>query len=554
MAGTPERLLPEDIYTLDNLQHRYLLKNGLNILFCAIFLGIFVISYNNVISYGQSVVRTSFVLKEAIPVPVQSIEPKQQTTDLVAIIVQGSSGGKEHMARLGIELARAGITSYLLDFPGYGESPIPFANDQFSQHVRQENATVLEEVVNYVQSHRRTAKHISILLVGYSSGSVTVSDYLEMHDTEHNVVLNVLLSPTDQHIFTTGVPANLLLITGKYDPFAPIANTLFQQKCLQGVTRKGSTIDCGSPVDSASLQEVVLPFLDNNMLPLSQSTSQAILVWIHRFYPKVRETTTTWLDPYLCWLFLATIGVYLALFPLGSLLVNVFTLHAIPRVFQRWNTLFLGLFLLVSMPISLIISLFLAPFRFIHLFLGDTIASYLFCVTLITTLLMLVTRRFLPIPPFRQIIRQLLIGFILALFLYFTFGQLVLLSWNSLTMTDTKLWRGGILFVILWPFFLFYEQITRTWWEHNILDKTIYASLVSYGLKALLLLSLFLLFSLIPGKELLGSLWPVILLLLLCLEGCCSQLYKRGRAAIAGATVSALVVAYAFTVLFPFTS
>lgn len=554
MSQIPKRLSPDDINTLKQLQWRYVPKLGRNVLFFAIFLGLFVLSYENIISYEQGVTFTTFLLRGAIPVPVLAMEPKQGETGLVAIIAPGFSGSKEHMTRLGIELTKAGIASYMFDFPDYGESPISLSNETFSQHVRLENVTALEEVVNYVLNHRRTAKRLSILLIGYSTGSVAVSDYLGTHYTEHDVMLSILLSPTDQRVFTAKVPANLLIITGAYDPFSYVANRIFQQGCHQGVTRKGPIIDCGNAKNGARMREVVLPFLDDSMLPIAQSTSQTILAWVHNFYPQMIETSTNWLDPYLCWLLLGVSGAYLALFPLCSLLISIFAIHSIPRAFWGRNALFLGLSLLVSIIISLIITLALAPFRFIPLFIAGNFLGYFFCVTIITILLMLLTRRFLPLPLFRQTIHQLLVAILLVLFLYFTLGQLVLLSWSSLPITEARLLSCVVLFVLIWPMCLLYEAITRSWHENKIPHGMIYAWLLSYGFKGSILVSFTIILSLTPSVELLSFLWPVGLILFLFLESCCSQLYKNGRAAIAGATVSAIVIAYALLLFFPFTS
>src|SRR5205823_4420800 len=113
--------------------------------------------------------------------------------------------------------------------------------------------------------------------------------------------------------------------------------------CQHSVTRKGSIIDCGNSANSARMREVVLPFLDNSMLPIAQSTSQTVIAWVHLFYPQVVETPAIWLDLYLCWLFLGTAGAYLAMFPLSSLLISIFAIHSIPRVFWRWNACFLSL-------------------------------------------------------------------------------------------------------------------------------------------------------------------------------------------------------------------
>lgn len=554
MSGANKRLLPDDIKKLKRLQRRYFLKLGRSILLCAIFLGLFILGYANMVAYEQSVIHTKFLLAGTIPTPILLMKPKRAETDLVAIVAHGFPGSKEHMIRLGIELARAGITSYLFDFPGYGESPALITKAQFPQDIRRENATTLAEVVDYARDHHERSKHPSILLIGYSTGSIAVSDYLETHKTEHDIASSVLLSPIDQSVFAAGVSTNLLILTGTYDPFASVANKIFQQSCQQSIIRRENGMDCENFVNSTKLREVILPFLDNSMLPLSQSTFQAIFVWVQHFYPQITETTTIWRDLYLCWLLLETIGAFLAMFPLCSLLVDIFAIHAIPRVFWRWNALFLGLSLLVSMTMSFIVFLGLWYSPFIHLSSVDTIVGYLFCITIISMLFMVLTRRFFPFPLFRQVSRQILAGILVTIFLYFTLGQIIYSSWNFPSTTKTVLWHSGILFVLLWPICFFYEGVTRSWREYGTSDRARYAWLLRDTFKVFFLIALFLILPFFPEIGYLRSLWFIVLVLFLFLEGCCSQFYKRGRATIAGATMSAIVLAYALSILFPLLS
>src|SRR5579859_3859541 len=79
MPITSKRLLPDDIEKLNQLRRKYLLKHGREILFCALFFGLFVFSYHTITSYGQSVTGTTFMLGGAIPVPVLVMKPGQET-------------------------------------------------------------------------------------------------------------------------------------------------------------------------------------------------------------------------------------------------------------------------------------------------------------------------------------------------------------------------------------------------------------------------------------------------------------------------------------------
>ena len=55
--------------------------------------------------------------------------------------------------------------------------------------------------------------------------------------------------------------------------------------------------------------------------------------------------------------------------------------------------------------------------------------------------LIFIFRRYVPLPPFSQISQQLLLATVLAVFLYFTLGQLLTFTWQDFTFTLPRLWR-----------------------------------------------------------------------------------------------------------------
>src|SRR4249919_2310872 len=107
-------------------------RRARNLLFLIIFLGMFALGFNRVVAYEDGIQRSTFTIQGAIPVPVQEMRPTSGETALVAIIAHGFAGSKDLMTGFGVELARAGITTYLFDFPGHGESPVPLTDDSIS--------------------------------------------------------------------------------------------------------------------------------------------------------------------------------------------------------------------------------------------------------------------------------------------------------------------------------------------------------------------------------------------------------------------------------------
>jgi pimeloyl-ACP methyl ester carboxylesterase len=116
-----------------------LIRRARNLLFLIIFLGMFVLGFNRVMAYEDGIQRSTFTIQGAIPVPVLEMRPASGETALVVVIAHGFAGSKELMTDFGAELARAGITTYLFDFPGHGESPVPLTDNTFSERTAQEN-------------------------------------------------------------------------------------------------------------------------------------------------------------------------------------------------------------------------------------------------------------------------------------------------------------------------------------------------------------------------------------------------------------------------------
>ncbi|HEY6408538.1 MAG TPA: hypothetical protein VIY29_13820, partial [Ktedonobacteraceae bacterium] len=190
------------------------------------------------------------------------------------------------------------------------------------------------------------------------------------------------------------------------------------------------------------------------------------------------------------------------------------------------------------------------PFSFLHLLLADYVSGYFFFIALLTALLIYLVRRMVPMPLFRQTARQIILGVLLALFLYLTLGQLVTFAWQRFTLTLPRLWRFVLIFVVIWPLFLLDEGINRGYQEQGALR----GALASLGFKALLIAGLFLSIVIIPGLGFLSILLPVLVLVFLMMVAFCTQLYASGRAAITAATFSALVMAWCMSTTFPITA
>ena len=162
--------------------------------------------------------------------------PGHKETPLVAIVAHGFSESKETMTGFGVELARAGITTYLFDFPGHGQSSVPISNDASSLTTEQDNATALGEVISYARQHNRVTQYPQIILLGHSTGATAIGNYEIAHSTETDIIATILVSPVWQGQPTSAVPKNMLLLVGQHDVPAELNNSarLLRASCQSG--------------------------------------------------------------------------------------------------------------------------------------------------------------------------------------------------------------------------------------------------------------------------------------------------------------------------------
>ena len=527
-----------------------------NILLLAIFLGLFALGFNRVIAYEDGTTRRTFTVEGTIPVPVLEMHPAHGETALVAVVAHGFSGSKDLMTGFGVELARAGVTAYLFDFPGHGESPVPLASNTSSDRNGPDNLTALDEVVNYVRSHNTATHSPKIILLGHSMGSTAVGDYVMAHANESDLISTILISPVGNEHPTRTQPKNLLMLVGQNDIPATITNSmrLLQLGCGLSATQSQpastQSMECGNPADGTGRRAVVLPNLNHITILNASGTFQEMLNWLHRTYPQAVNTSHMQSDVRLAWLLLGVVGILLAMFPLCSIILDMFDINGIPRPFRGQDVLFFALCALVGIAVAISIQYLWQPFGFVHVLLGDYVTGYFFFTALVTALIILAVRRMLPIPRFHQAIVQMLIGILLALFLYFTLGQLATFAWQRFTLSLPRLLVFALISVLIWPLFLLDEGISRGSQEYGFFPGV----LTSVAFKALLVTGLIVAISLTPGLGFLSIVLPVLVLMFVLLIAFGTQLYVSGKAAIAAATLSALVVAWSMAASFPITS
>ncbi len=249
----------------------------------------------------------------------------------------------------------------------------------------------------------------------------------------------------------------------------------------------------------------------------------------------------------LFWLLLGIAGIVLAMFPLSSLAIDMFDIYGVVRPFRGQDVVFFDLCAIVGIAVAIAIQYFWRPFGFIHVQLVDYISGYFFFIAVVLALIVYIVRGMVPIPIFRQTIKQIVLGVLLWFFLYITLGQLLTFAWQRFTFTLPRLWRFALLFLLIWPLFLLDEGINRGYQEQG----TIRAIAGSLAFKLLLIAGLCVAILITPGLDFLSIVLPVLVLIFLLLVAFGTQIYASGRAAITAATLSALVLAWSMSTALP---
>jgi hypothetical protein len=249
----------------------------------------------------------------------------------------------------------------------------------------------------------------------------------------------------------------------------------------------------------------------------------------------------------LFWLLFGITGIILAVFPLSSLALDMLAIYGTVRPFRGQDVVFFDLCAIVGITIAITIQYFWRPFGFMHVLLADYVSGYFFFTAIVLALLVYIVRGIVPVPIFRQTTKQIALGVLLWLFLYITLGQLLSFAWQRFTFTPPRLWRFAILLLLIWPLFLLDEGINRGYQEQG----TIRALASSLAFKLLLIAGLFVAILITPGLDYLSIVLPVLVLIFLLLVAIGTQIYASGRAAIATATLSALILAWIMSTTLP---
>jgi pimeloyl-ACP methyl ester carboxylesterase len=368
---------------------------------------------------------------------------------MVAVVAHGFSASKEIMTSFGVALAGQGITTYCLDLPGHGDSPVPLP-DLARQSGLDQLTTAVSEVVNLALRQHPGA---SLVLIGHSMGTSAIGDYALTHPRLHALAATVLVSPVLTHMPTPDNPPNLLILTGENDipALLPLSRKLIASGCGVPLDRvSGDVYTCQGAGPRYERRVAFLPGLNHISILTASSTQVALLAWLHETANPAISSAYVIADEQLHWMLLGMLAAALAVFPLmslGGIALRLTGLEGeMPGISDRARVNWprsLGVTagaLAVACTVGLI-GLMWVPLEIVRQRFSNNIGGYFLIAGLALAMLLALVpglRRKLPVPAARSVPGQMLLAVIVVAFLYLTLGKLSTYLWASMALPPQR--------------------------------------------------------------------------------------------------------------------
>jgi pimeloyl-ACP methyl ester carboxylesterase len=530
------------------------------------------VAFGQVGAYEAGVTRQTFTVSGAIPVPVIYLRPASRRGDAIAVIVHGYAGSKEVMIGFGLELARMGVPSYLLDLPGHSESPVPLATLPSGGPAPQLEQA-LDEVVAYARVHSDVPQP-KIILLGHSLGTRVVGDYA-LHQPSTAIAATILVSPILQEQPTLTQPANLLVLVGAHDIPGIItrAPAIIGAGCGVALSLDTQRFDCGASGQHTARRLMVVPGVNHITILTDATTFRAMDAWVG--VTDALPTVPVESDTRLHWTELGVASAFLALFPLIGLFARLLMQRGAPppqRTAQvspaaraarppRWAGL--GIFALGVVLTALLLRgwsaaadafqlpLLRTPLSWVGVTLADYSASYSLVLALTVGGLLYALRRRLPLPVFASSWRQVALAAIVFLVLYATVGTLATYAWQRFLLDAPRLVRGIPLALAGVPLFLLIEGLFAA----DQQGPPWRSALARLGAYLLLCAGIVGAIELDPALGFLSLLVPIEVLLLCAVATLAWQIDRQRRQlSVSSAILAALILGWAIAAVFPIVS
>jgi pimeloyl-ACP methyl ester carboxylesterase len=490
------------------------------------------------------------------PLPVLAFEPEEAKPQSPAMLVaHGFSGNKELMQAIGVEVARHGLRTFMVDFPGHGASKTASVTPQqdFSNVVAA-NVRQLERIYQHV---RQKFPKAEVGVLGHSMGSGAVLNFAAGRP---ELAAAIPISVAGIQPASRTNPKNMLLLVGERDvPICLSSATEIFEKAT-GQANPGPEKTVGNFADGSARRFKILPKLDHITILFATSTMREISQWLEKSFGVVHSAQAGGVDR-LRWTGLGLASAFAAFFPYSALLTQLLDLKAKPEkpALSASQTRPLNRTLAVAVMtaspfISVLVWNKLKVPRLVRLQLGDYIMAFFGLGGVVAWAGLAGSQgKRLNLGRMSQAARgnlnqKALSWAILPLglwaFVYATLGRFSRRTWYGFSLTPARARAMTTITAGLLPYFLANELVYRQiggWKGYGL-------SLVSkFSLVAALILAV----RLKPELSFLVILLPAMVLTFILFELYAMWQYRQGRDFVTTGVFQALVFAWIISALFP---
>jgi pimeloyl-ACP methyl ester carboxylesterase len=377
-------------------------------------------------------VRTVLATAGGCNMPTDIYEARSGTPVGSVILLHGLSANKKVMAFTAQEFVNQELRVFVPDLPGHGKTPGPFSPARVESCA---DALVRDLAARKAIIPERT------ILAGHSMGGAIATRVA----ANFSVAGVIAISPAPMHP-AAGVAAELLLF-----PTPPIlaAHSLVLSAEWEPLAIRQIAQDLVSKSTNSQTKYEVIPRTTHVSILFSRAAFDAIRSWTSETLGTDPTAPLPRNMPQLGWVF-GLLGLAILSPPFLREMTASASNESAPDSSAPWPFPRTALWLAIFSVIAVVVLRFFVPFRFLHLFQGGYLASFLFIVGVATLALY---RQFLPrLDSFFT--RATASGAAAAVLLILLFGAWFELTFYEAWLTPTRWLRFPILFLVLLPWHL----------------------------------------------------------------------------------------------------
>ena len=377
-------------------------------------------------------VRTVLATAGSCNMPTDIYEPRSGSPSGAVILFHGLSANKKVMAYAAQEFANQDLRVFVPDLPGHGKAPGPFSPARVESCAA---ALVRDLAARKAIIPQRT------LLAGHSMGGAIATRVAA--DVPIGGV--IAISPAPMHP-APGIDPEVLLF-----PSPPVlaAHSLVLSAAWEPATFRQIAQDLVTKSTNSPTRYETVPRTTHVSILFAPATFYAIRDWTSQILGTDSAAPLSKNSPVLGCI-LGLIGLSLLAPPFLREMAGSPQPTAPPDSNPPLPVVETALSLFIFSLLTVVLLRFVLPFRFLHIFQGDYLASFLF---LIGAAMLVVYRRTLPAPR-SFFTRSVAVGSAAAILLILLFGAWLELTFYEAWLTPARWLRLPLLAIFLLPWHL----------------------------------------------------------------------------------------------------